>query len=322
MIPVRVLGMASALPGREVTTVELSQQLGREPAAMERRTGIRSRHWAEPGTQVAQLGAQVLREALDAAGMKATQLRRLLFVSSTGGEILIPATANRVAAALGLAGTCDGIDLNNACMGFLSAFDLASRCVATGLSPVGIVVVELGSRIVDASDARPYLVFADAAAAAVLGPARSGEGLLGAVLANDGTLPPDTVLEHPLFTGRPERVRFHVSREEIVHIAMNALSTATRTVLEQARVTLGDIQWVLPHQPNGAMLRTIVEGLGVAPERIVPVVQETGSVGAASIPVSLDRLLRTRPVKPGDRILMVGVGAGVSHGALLYQVGG
>ncbi|MDY7228251.1 3-oxoacyl-ACP synthase III family protein [Hyalangium rubrum] len=321
MIPVRILGTASMLPGRAVTTEELSRQLGREPAAMMRRTGIRTRHWAEPEAKVAELGAQVLRQALEVAGLEARQLRRLLFVSSTGGEILIPASANRVSAALGLAGTCDGIDLNNACMGFLSAFDLASRCVATGLSPVGIVVVELGSRIVDASDARPYLVFGDAVAAAVLGPARPGEGLLSSVLANDGTLPPDTVLEHPVFTGRPEKVRFHVSRDEILQIAMNALSTATRTVLDQARVTLADIQWVLPHQPNGAMLRAIVEGLGIAPERIVPVVEETGSVGAASIPVSLDRLWRTRPVKPGDRILMVGVGAGVSHGALLYQVG-
>jgi 3-oxoacyl-(acyl-carrier-protein) synthase III len=305
-----------------VTTVELSEAVGREPAAMERRTGIRTRNWAEPGTRVSELGARVLGQALEAAGLAATELRRILFVSSYGGEILIPATANRVAAALGLAGTCDGMDLSNACMGFLSAFDVAARCVATGLGPVGIVTVELGSRIVDKSDARPYLVFGDAAAAAVLGPARSGEGLLGSVLANDGTFPADTVLEHPVFTGKPERVRFHVTRDEILDIAMRALSTATRTVLERARVALSDIEWVLPHQPNGAMLRAIVKGLGVAPERVVPVVEETGSVGAASIPFSLDRLLRTRPVRPGERILMVGVGAGVSHGALLYQVGG
>jgi 3-oxoacyl-[acyl-carrier-protein] synthase-3 len=322
MIPARILGTASALPGRAVTTVELSQELGRDPAAMERRTGIRTRHWAEPGTRVADLGAQVLRQALDAAGLAPTELRRILFVSSYGGELLIPATANRVAAALGLAGTCDGMDLSNACMGFLSAFDMAARCVATGLGPVGIVVVELGSRIVDKSDKRPYLVFGDAAAAAVLGPARSSqEGLVSSVLANDGTLPLDTVLEHPVFTGKTEWVRFHVTRDEILDIAMRALSGATRTVLERAGVTLSDIEWVLPHQPNGAMLRAIVKELGVAQERIVPVVEETGSVGAASIPFSLDRLLRTRPVRPGERILMVGVGAGVSRGALLYQVG-
>jgi 3-oxoacyl-[acyl-carrier-protein] synthase III len=69
------------------------------------------------------------------------------------------------------------------------------------------------------------------------------------------------------------------------------------------------------------MLAYIVLALGLDPARIVRVVEEIGSVGSASVPVSLDRLLRTRPVRPGDRILMVGVGAGVAHGAILYRVG-
>jgi 3-oxoacyl-[acyl-carrier-protein] synthase III len=322
MIPVRILGTAGALPGRPKTTEELALAVGRNPAAVAELTGIRTRYWVEPGTRFADVGAEVLRRALDAAGLAATELRRIVFVSSLGGDAIIPATANRVAAALGLAGSCDAFDLNNACMGFLTAFDLAARSVATGLGPVGIVAVDLPSRAVTASDPRPYLVFGDAAAAAVLGPARLGEGLLGSALANNGSLPPDTVMEHPTLTGKPEYVRFNVPKGEIFRIAMDALTTATRAVLEKAGVALRDIEWVLPHQPNGAMLRAITEALGLEPARIVPVVEEIGSVGSVSVPYSLDRLLRTRPVRPGDRILMVGVGAGVSHGALLYRVGG
>jgi 3-oxoacyl-[acyl-carrier-protein] synthase III len=70
------------------------------------------------------------------------------------------------------------------------------------------------------------------------------------------------------------------------------------------------------------MLLDIIERYDLEPARVVPVVEEIGSVAAASIPFSLDRLLRTRPVRPGDRLLMLGVGAGVSYGAILYQVGG
>lgn len=322
MIPVRILGTASVLPERQVTTEELAVALGRNPSAIEQKTGIRSRHWALPGSTMAGLGAEALRRALAAAGLEARSLRRLLFVSSTGGDVLIPATANRIAAELGLAGTCDAFDLNNACMGFLSAFDVASRSVATGLAPVAIVVVELGSRIISAEEHRPYLVFGDAAVAAILGPARGGEGVLGAAFANDGTQPSDVWMAHPLVTGASERVRFEFSYQHIAEVALQALKTATRSVLEQARLSLSEVEWVLPHQPNGAMLRLIIEALGVEPARIVPVVEEVGSVGAASIPLSLDRLLRTRPVRPGERLLMVGVGAGISHGAVLYQAGG
>ncbi|AKJ05528.1 3-oxoacyl-(acyl-carrier-protein) synthase III [Archangium gephyra] len=323
MLPVRILGTASVLPGRAVTTAELAREVGREPETIEQKTGIRTRYWAPPGTLMADLGAQALRLALEQAGLAATELRRILFVSSSGGDTLVPATANRVAAALGLSGSCDAFDLNNACMGFLSAFDVAARSVATGLGPVGIVTVEYNSRALSPSEPRPYLIFGDVAAAAVLAPGtRPGEGVLAAAFGNDGSHPPDTVLEHPLRTGRLEGVRFHTPSRDMLRVVFEALDRATSRVLEHAGIPLGDIQWVLPHQPNGTMLRDIIERYAIEPARLVPVVEEIGSVAAASIPFSLDRLLRTRPVRPGDRILMLGVGAGVSYGAILYQVGG
>ena len=79
---------------------------------------------------------------------------------------------------------------------------------------------------------------------------------------------------------------------------------------------------MLPHQPNGAMLAgASAERFGLDPARLVPVVEEIGSVGSVSIPFSLDRLRRTRSIRPGERILMLAVGAGVSFGAVLYQAG-
>src|SRR6185503_8201338 len=91
-------------------------------------------------------------------------------------------------------------------------------------------------------------------------------------------------------------------------------------VLAEAGMTLDQVEWVVPHQPNGTLLAAMIEALGVDPARVVPIVREVGSVGAASIPICLDRLLRTRPVRPGDHILMLGVGAGASYGAILHRV--
>ena len=102
------------------------------------------------------------------------------------------------------------------------------------------------------------------------------------------------------------------------HIA-DAVKRGADAVLAQAGLSLSDVQWVLPHQPNGSMLASIIRELGLDPDRVVTIVHEVGSVGAASIPTSLDRLLRAGRVRPGDRILMVGVGAGLSSGALLFQ---
>ena len=105
------------------------------------------------------------------------------------------------------------------------------------------------------------------------------------------------------------------------HGAVGKIVDSTRRVLAEASMRIEDVAWVLPHQPNGTMLEGIIAALGVDRARIVPVVQEIGSVACASIAVSLDRLMRTRPVASGDHVLMTGVGSGVSWGAILYRVG-
>ena len=189
MISARILGTATVLPGIPVTNDEVAGAVpGIDAAWIEARTGIRTRHWADPGASVGALAAEALRGALDDAGVAAEDLRRILFVTSTGGEHLIPTMASDVIDALGLHGTCDGLDLNNSCVGFLSAIDLGARLAATGLSPVGVVVAEPFSRCITPADPRPYVIFGDAFAAAVIGPGRPGEGILGASFGTDRAL--------------------------------------------------------------------------------------------------------------------------------------
>ncbi len=323
-LPVRILGTATVLPGAPRTTAEIAAGLSvkRDPAEWERKTGIKTRYWAERGALVAPLAAEALRGALDAAGLPATALRRIILVHSGVADLTFPALGNKVAAAVGLKGSCDTFDLNNTCMGFLSAFDLAARSVATGLCPVAVVSAEMLSRAIHPGDHRPYLVFGDAFSAVILGAARPGEGVIASAYSNDGSHPEDVFAENPTLSGKQEFIQFAKTSSEIFQIAYQAMTIGITAVLDRAGLPISDIEWVLPHQPNGAMLDLIIEAFGLDPARMVRVVDEIGNVASASIPVSLDRLLRTRPVRPGDRILMAGVGAGISQGALLYRVGG
>lgn len=322
-LAVRIAGTASFMPGRPTTTAELVESLPtrRDPQEVIARTGIASRWFAEAAVTKADIGTVVLDAALQNAELRATDLKRVLFVNSHGGDVLVPATANRVVAALGLAGDCDCFDLNNACMGFLSAFDVAARSVATGIDAVAVVVVEMGSRYITPEDPRPYLVCADAAAAVILTKGRENEGVVESWLRNDGTIAGEVTLDHPGLTGKRETIRFGAPNRHISELALEGVRRSADAVLRPAGLTIDEIEWVVPHQPNGSLLRAMVEILGVAEDRFVPVVQEIGSVGAAAIPVSLDRLMRTRPVKTGDRVLMIGVGAGAAYGAILHRVG-
>ena len=325
LLPLRVAGTAHIAPGEPVSTAALVERLSPrpDPAAIEARTGIASRHFATPSpTRGTELGVQALREALAVASMPAEALRRLIYVSSLGGDLLAPANANRVAAGLGLVRTCDCFDLSNGCMGFLAALDIAARSLATGLGPVGIVVVELGHRVTTPEDPRPFLVLGDAAVAAVVERGRDGEGVLASWLRNDGVAGGNVWMAHPVVTGHRETVRFTASGRQMGEEVIGYIREAADAVLAEAGLALSAIEWVLPHQPNGSLLDAIVAALAIPADRVVRMVHDVGSVGAASIPISLHRLLRGGRLRPGDRILMIGVGAGISYGATLLRTEG
>jgi 3-oxoacyl-[acyl-carrier-protein] synthase III len=155
------------MPERPVTTTERVTRVPGtwDAARVAARTGIAARHFVPPGTTAAALGAAALRRALASARLPAEAVGRVIFVDSLGGDALIPATANDVMAALDIRSACDCFDLNNACLGFLSALDVATRCVATGQEVVAIVVAEFGARFITPDDPRPFFVFGDGAAA-------------------------------------------------------------------------------------------------------------------------------------------------------------
>src|SRR6516225_1500982 len=149
-LPVRIAGTADVRCGRAVPTSEVARLAtgSWDAEDVERRTGIRSRQWVSEDAMLTSLGAQALQDALDEAGLPATALGRIIFASSAGGDMLAPAAANLIARELGLTGTCDGFDLNNGCVGFLSALDVGGQTVVARRRPVGLVMVEPGSRYI------------------------------------------------------------------------------------------------------------------------------------------------------------------------------
>ncbi|MBM4398269.1 MAG: ketoacyl-ACP synthase III [Deltaproteobacteria bacterium] len=323
VLPVAILGTGSVRPGRPHTTEEVLAAVGEagDPSRLREKMGIDTRYWMEEGDSPSVYAAQAVRQALDMAGLAPTDLKRLIFVTSGGGEFLTPATANAVVDHLGLNNRCDGFDVNNACMGFLTAFDLAARCVATGLGPVAVAVVETMSWFIKPEDPRPYLVLGDAVAAAVFGEAPpGGGGVLASVGLNDGSQRQWVGMLHPSRTGKPELMRFGRTHSDISAVALDAMKTGAALALEKAGLGVKDIDWFLPHQPNGSILDRVVRHLGIGEDRYCRVVDRIGSVVATAIPMSLDVLMRSGRVRPGQTMLMFSVGGGMAYGAIVYRV--
>ena len=161
-------------------------------------------------------------------------------------------------------------------------------------------MVEPGSRYITPDDPRPYFVTGDGVAAVVLDAPRDGEGLLGLWLRNDGTTAGDVTIAHPGLTGKRETIRFHSSHAKILEIAGAAVRRSVDNVLAESGLRLADIDWMVPHQPNGPLLDAVVHAVGIDPGRVVRTVHDTGSVGAASIPIAFHRLAQSGDLRPGN----------------------
>lgn len=324
MLPARILATATHFPGSPVPTADLARAAmpDRTVADVEARTGILSRHFAGPGDSHTSQATAAIRAALADANLPASALQRVIFACSTGGDFLLPATANAVLDELGIDGTADCFDLNNACVSFLSGLDVAARCVATGMGPIAVVASEMPSRHISAQDPRPYVVFGDAASAAIVTRAEpGGAAVLASAFGNRGSLRDTVTMAHASLTGRREDIRFTKSNRDITEIAMSGLGQVAGQIFAETGLDWNSVDWIVPHQPNGAMLGQIAGHFGLDRQKMVPMVETTGNIGAASTAVGLDLLLRSGRVRSGQTILLIGVGSGLSYGALLYRVG-
>ena len=327
-VPLEIAGTGAVAPGRRVSTEAVvaatqgmadAEKYDQRVRSVKRKTGIEHRHFVGPEDSCEKAGTQALRQALDRAGVEAAELERIIFVSSGLGDITFPATANLICRGLNVRDTCDCFDINNACMGFLTALEIATADIAVGSGPVGIVVADFPSRATTPTDSRPYLVFGDAVAAAVVKPAATG-GVLSSYLRNDGITFGNVMLRNPAITGVQETIQFTDANATIERQAIEALEKCISVALERVGLGLDQMDWILPHQPNGVLLANIVKKFELPADKLTPVVAEIGSTGSVAIPYSLDRLMSTRDVRPGDRLLFAGVGGGVSYGAMVYEV--
>lgn len=321
---VRIAGTGSHLPGAPIGNEDLCARwpVPVTPDWIVQWTGIESRHFAGPGDTAASMAIEASRNALAAAGLAGADLDRILMAGSLRGDRPLPATANIVQDALGA--PADAMDVGNGCLSFLSAFDLGCRCVATGTGPVLVVASECGHGFRVPEDRRTFTLFGEGAAGVVLVPSDGGRGgVIASRFINDGSNwrylwapgPSDPEWEES------RAVRFGVHGRRIKEIVPRLLQAAVGSVLVDSGMAAADFDRVVPHQPNRLWVDELLLGLGVDPGRVDLFVGRTGSIPSVMVPLGLDRAWRSAsPPRPGERLLMFAVGAGVSVGAVAWEV--
>ena len=315
MIYSRIAGTGSYLPERVMTNAEFAARgLDTNDAWIRERTGIERRHIAEKSQASSDLALEASRRALQSAGIDANSLDLIIVATSTP-DYVFPSTACLLQAKLGVKGSA-AFDVQAVCSGFVYGLATADTFIRSGQYKKALVVgAEVFSRILDWNDRGTCVLFGDGAGAVVLN-ASEKPGIHASVLRADGSHAGMLSVPGNVCGGAIVGSPFlQMNGQAVFKFAVKVLEESARETVAAAGMKLSDIDWLIPHQANVRILDATARKLGLPSEKLVVTVDHHGNTSAASVPLALDEYVRAGRIKPGQRLLLQGVGGGFTWGS-------
>jgi 3-oxoacyl-[acyl-carrier-protein] synthase-3 len=316
--PIGITGLGCHVPERVLTNAELSTLVDTSDEWIMERTGIRERRIAADDEALTDLALPAAREALRTAGVEGKDID-LLICATVTPDMMFPTTSALLADQLG-ADRAAAYDLLAGCTGFVYALAQAYGMLASGVSRRALVVGgDVLSKILDWEDRSTLVLFGDGVGAVVMEPVERG-GFLGFELGADGGGG-----EHLWLPGSgsrhfddPDRL-LNMNGREVLKFATRVMVTSAEAVLETCGKTIDDVDVYVPHQANVRIIDHAVRKLGVPREKVVVNVDRYGNTSSGSIPLALADASADGRLRPGELVLMTGMGAGLTWGSALME---
>ncbi|MDW8160681.1 MAG: beta-ketoacyl-ACP synthase III [Anaerolineales bacterium] len=323
-----ITGWGMATPKKVLSNFELEKIVETSNEWIVSRTGIQERRIASEIETPASLAVQAALRALEVANVHPSQVD-LIIVATSSPEHIFPATACIVQDQIG-AKRAGAFDLSAACTGFIYALEVASSIIRSGAADTIVVIgTETLSRFVDWQDRNTCILFGDGAGAFVLQASEEPGGILAGVLRSDGsgaellTLPSgagrypfgQTIVQN----GQPY---IRMNGREVFRFATRVMAQSTLEVVQKAKLTLQEVGWIVPHQANQRIIETAAKNLNLPVDKFISNIHRYGNTSTASIPIATCEAIQEGKLKPGDYVVFVGFGAGLTWGATLVRWGG
>jgi 3-oxoacyl-[acyl-carrier-protein] synthase-3 len=320
-----ITGWGMSVPESILTNDDLSKMVDTNDEWIRERTGIRERHIADENQSTATLAVEAAIKALQVANVRPTDID-LIICSTSTPEHIFPATACLVQDQIG-ATKAGAFDLSAACTGFIYALNMAGQAIRSGAIQNALVIgSEVMSRFVNWEDRSTCILFGDGAGAFVLQSSDMPGGVLSAVMHSDGSGGDSLIVQgggskHPATEATVNAGMHYIEMDgrEVFRFATRVMAQATREALETAEIDLDDVTWIIPHQANIRIIEAAARGLKMPIERFIVTLDRYGNTSTASIPIATVEAINDGRIQPGDQVVFVGFGAGLTWGALAAE---
>jgi 3-oxoacyl-[acyl-carrier-protein] synthase-3 len=325
-IAAKITAVAGYVPPRVMTNHELEKIVDTTDEWIRTRTGIRERHYADPGMASSYLGAEAAKKLLANTGVSPAEIE-LIVVATVTPDMLFPSTACLIEDRIGAKNSW-GFDLSAACSGFAYALTVGAQFVGGGSHKKVLVIgTDVMTSILDFKDRATCVLFGDGAGAVLLEPAASdSEGIIDFMHDVDGSggsnlfMPAGGSLHPASIETIQKRMHYvHQEGQSVFKYAVRRMSDLASQILERNGLSGSDLALVVPHQANLRIIRAMQERIGVDDSKVLINIDHFGNTTAGTIPLGLADALEQKRLRKGDLLLIITVGAGYTTGAVLMR---
>ncbi len=319
-----ITGVAGYVPDDVLTNQDLEKMVDTNDEWIRTRTGISERRiLREPGKATSDMAVEVVKQLLAKTNTRPEEIEMLICATVTA-DMVFPDTANTILDKVG-AKNAFGYDINAACSGFLYALTTGAKFIESGTFKKVIVVgADMMSSIIDYTDRATCIIFGDGAGGVLLEPSKDGNGLIDAILRADGA---GREFLHMKAGGslKPASAETVAAREHFVFqdgrpvfkAAVTGMVNTTQELLDRNDMTIDDLKWLVPHQANLRIIKSVGEMLGLAEDRVMVNIHKYGNTTAATIPLCLTDY--EAQIKKGDTLVLTAFGGGYTWGSILIK---
>lgn len=274
------------------------------------RTGIKKRHFSE-GESTADLGYLAALKAIENGKINKEEIG-LIVVSTMTPDHFTPNTACLIQERLGLNDIeVMAFDLNSACSGFVYGMSVVKALLQDMKCKYALLIgSEVLSKLIDFKDRGTCILFGDGAGAVVV---QKSDNLF--VAYNDAGGKHDS-LYADIFA---EDSYLKMNGQEVFKFASTVIPLSINKVLNEANLTIDDIDYVVCHQANYRIIANVYKKMDCDASKFYMNLEEYGNTSAASIPLALAEMDEKGLLKKGMKIILVGFGGGLSWGATLIE---
>ena len=307
--------IASFVPSRSVSNAEFEKTLDTSDEWITKRTGIKSRFFADETQSTSDMGYEAAKIALQRANLKPSDIDMLICATLSPDYLCMPSTATLISHKLGIENK-PAFDISAACSGFIYLLSIAKAYIESGTHKnILLVGAEKTSSVLDFSDRSTCILFGDGAGAAVVG---QTDDIKKSIL--DISISANGKYAHLLCTPRDSTIQ--MKGNEVFKLAVKTLASDVGEILHKNNMSANDIDFFIPHQANLRIINAVGETLKMDLQKIVLTVQKYGNTSAASIPMAIDEIYNDGRLKNGDLLLLDAFGGGLTWGSSLVYFNG